>query len=543
MTGTPRNELNKIRNEMERDNKELSQDDVEPSASLLRGGRLVAEVDEAALTFYERVKGMIWYLLYLLYSASFGMKNVVSNHPKREIHERIETNESNKFSSSGENKSEEEGASKGLESRENNTNSSSSNDKTKSGEYVLHRPPKKPGGGEVYENNTATTIPCGTASEQENSRKTITDILEKKEAPDIVQLEKKTYLHKKGTLPWSDYSGGHRMVTSNKDGMKNQVTTTAEKEDDADSTATVTTAAVTSVCESGWGDDSTEVLAETTTLNDQISTKLAECQHYNFMTGKEIRDRSRRVVLDAYVKARTTTDQIYQPRTRRVVKAAKIWKGTKQKENDNTEFTFTLKSANPPDGATNNNLFVFGKNTNTTEPATNPTPKKQGRQERKPKDWERTNTNKKLLNKEVGRKGSHHMGNTAEERRRTCSTQRKINPYVRRNQELKTEENKRTKRKVINWKRRQQQKLEQNTEVLDVSEFLRKKSMKKTRNKMKRINAQEQIPDNVVKKYIGTTYTSEMEEWCIFCLEKRQQSSSAVMFARFRSNKRYKPGD
>ena len=247
--------------------------------------------------------------------------------------------------------------------------------------------------------------------------------------------------------------------------------------------------------------------------------------------------------MDAYVKARTTTDQIYQPRTRRVVKAAKIWKGTKQKENDNTEFTFTLKSANPPDGATNNNLFVFGKNTNTTEPATNPTPKKQGRQERKPKDWERTNTNKKLLNKEVGRKGSHHMGNTAEERRRTCSTQRKINPYVRRNQELKTEENKRTKRKVINWKRRQQQKLEQNTEVLDVSEFLRKKSMKKTRNKMKRINAQEQIPDNVVKKYIGTTYTSEMEEWCIFCLEKRQQSSSAVMFARFRSNKRYKPGD
>ena len=52
---------------MERDNKELSQDDVEPSASLLRGGRLVAEVDEAALTFYERVKGMMRYLLYLLF--------------------------------------------------------------------------------------------------------------------------------------------------------------------------------------------------------------------------------------------------------------------------------------------------------------------------------------------------------------------------------------------------------------------------------------------------------------------------------------------
>ena len=316
---------------------------------------------------------------------------------------------------------------------------------------------------------------------------------------------------------------------------------TAGKEDDTDSTATNTT--TISLSTHDTMEKTTSRKIGTQDQDPPFSTKLAEHQHFNFMTGKEIRDRSRRVVLDAYVKARTTTDQIYQPRTRRVVKAAKIWKGTKQKENDNTEFTFTLKSANPPDGATNNNLFVFGKNTNTTEPATNPTPKKQGRQERKPKDWERTNTSKKLLNKEVGRKGSHHMGNTAEERRRTCSTQRKINPYVRRNQELKTEENKRTKRKVINWKRRQQQKLEQNTEVLDVSEFLRKKSMKKTRNKMKRINAQEQISDNVVKKYIGTTYTSEMEEWCIFCLEKRQQSSSAVMFARFRSNKRYKPGD
>ena len=49
---------------MERDNKDPSQDDVESSVFLLRGGRLVAEVDEAARTLYERVKGMMWYLLY-----------------------------------------------------------------------------------------------------------------------------------------------------------------------------------------------------------------------------------------------------------------------------------------------------------------------------------------------------------------------------------------------------------------------------------------------------------------------------------------------
>ena len=79
-----------------------------------------------------------------------GMKSALPNPPNKEIQEQIGTNESNTFSSSGgEGKSEEEEASKVQESREINTNSSSSNDKAKSGEYVLTRPPKKPGGGEV----------------------------------------------------------------------------------------------------------------------------------------------------------------------------------------------------------------------------------------------------------------------------------------------------------------------------------------------------------------------------------------------------------
>ena len=39
-------------------------------------------------------------------SALIGMKTVVSNSTNEEIHERIETNGSNKFSSSGENESE-----------------------------------------------------------------------------------------------------------------------------------------------------------------------------------------------------------------------------------------------------------------------------------------------------------------------------------------------------------------------------------------------------------------------------------------------------
>ena len=79
-------------------------------------------------------------------SASVDMRTVVSNSPDEEIYERIKTNESNKFSISGENKSEEERTSKGQEGSEIKTSSWSSNDKTKGSEYVLSRPPKKPGG-------------------------------------------------------------------------------------------------------------------------------------------------------------------------------------------------------------------------------------------------------------------------------------------------------------------------------------------------------------------------------------------------------------
>ena len=71
-------------------------------------------------------------------SALVGRKSLLSNSPNKEIHERIETNKHNKFSSSeGGDKSEEEEASKGKESREINTNSSSCNDKVKSEEYCL----------------------------------------------------------------------------------------------------------------------------------------------------------------------------------------------------------------------------------------------------------------------------------------------------------------------------------------------------------------------------------------------------------------------
>ena len=80
---------------------------------------------------------------------------------------------------------------------------------------------------------------------------------------------------------------------------------------------------------------------------------------------------------------------------------------------------------------------------------------------------------------------------------------------------------------------RQQQKLEKNMEVLDVSEFLQRKFLKRTRKKKKRINTQAQNTNKAAKRSIRTTSISEMEEVRILCLKKREQSSSAVMFARF----------
>ena len=91
--------------------------------------------------------------------------------------------------------------------------------------------------------------------------------------------------------------------------------------------------------------------------------------------------------------------------------------------------------------------------------------------------------------------------------------------------------------------KRQQQKLDKNTEVLDRSEILRRKVPKENRSEKRRIKAQEQNTNKLVQKNIGATCASEMDEFRIPCLENCQQSSSAVMFARLRSNRCYKPGD
>ena len=65
----------------------------------------------------------------------------------------------------------------------------------------------KPGGGEVYDNNTAITISCEIAPEQENSCKITTNMLEKVKVPNIVLMEKETNQDTIKPLPWEDFMG------------------------------------------------------------------------------------------------------------------------------------------------------------------------------------------------------------------------------------------------------------------------------------------------------------------------------------------------
>ena len=79
--------------------------------------------------------------------------------------------------------------------------------------------------------------------------------------------------------------------------------------------------------------------------------------------------------------------------------------------------------------------------------------------------------------------------------------------------------------------------------MLDVSSILWEKVLKEPRNKGRQINTKEHTTHKAMKKPVEATCISETEEFCVLCLGKRQQSSSEVMFARLRSNRRYKPGD
>ena len=74
------------------------------------------------------------------------------------------------------------------------------------------------------------------------------------------------------------------------------------------------------------------------------------------------------------------------------------------------------------------------------------------------------------------------------------------------------------RRKTLNWKKKQQQKLEKNTEVTDARMILKKKPPKKSKNKGRRIMTQKSTTHKAKKKPVKTLCNSKTEEFRMFCL-------------------------
>ena len=139
--------------------------------------------------------------------------------------------------------------------------------------------------------------------------------------------------------------------------------------------------------------------------------------------------------------------------------------------------------------------------------------------------------------------GSDRKGSPTGKRRGTAPKPWKTNQYERRVKELETEMEMRAQRRVVCWKGRQQTKLQGNTEVLEVSAPLQNKFQKGTKTGRKKTNTQKSTSRKVKTTLTGTTSTSKDNDPSKFRFGRRQQTSSAVRFARLRSNRRYKPGD
>ena len=139
---------------------------------------------------------------------------------------------------------------------------------------------------------------------------------------------------------------------------------TAEKEDATEITAINTTAtAMTGVKSMIEGKCNKEAPSFRETIKDLLGLPYHEV---NFMTGKELRDRGDRMILEAYVKSNTTSDQCYsnwrgnKNTKRRIVKPIKKWSGTNKPVHQVGVFKFEIDSNIKSHKTGNRGLFVFG---------------------------------------------------------------------------------------------------------------------------------------------------------------------------------------
>ena len=116
------------------------------------------------------------------------MKVVAPFSFDKNIHDKIGSNECDKFGRSGGDViEEEEKALTGREDKEINKNSSSSKDKVESGVYVPSRLPKKPAGKEADEVDTTNKMSQASpiTIKFKNTNQTITNLSKNEKVPNI----------------------------------------------------------------------------------------------------------------------------------------------------------------------------------------------------------------------------------------------------------------------------------------------------------------------------------------------------------------------
>ena len=95
----------------------------------------------------------------------------------------------------------------------------------------------------------------------------------------------------------------------------------------------------------------------------------------------------------------------------------------------------------------------------------------------------------------------------------------------------------------MNWNKKQQKQGEKIVVVRDVKKILRKLKVRNTNNQSRRKRTRTPSKHGRKETCGVTMQNDEEDELNIPYRSKNQHTSSAVRFARLKSNRRYKPGD
>ena len=286
------------------------------------------------------------------------------------------------------------------------------------------------------------------------------------------------------------------------------ITTHAEKEDDTDSTATATTVAATATSGSEWEDHIMEDLIQTP--QDQVT----------YVFGK-----------------------------RRRVKAASKWKTTNNYERQEGKQTKAINVTCTPIRPIKG-VFMFGQAARSAT-TINSMPTLQESNHQEPVEKQKENRRRKKNRAKIGKfkvttKKPGKLGNQdipANKKNQANLKQNKKTPFKLRDEELELRRNRLSTRRKLNWNKKQQKQNEELAEVREVKKTLQEVKVRIIKNRSSRNITRTTAKQGKKRTCKATRQNEEEDKMNSPHLNKNQQTSSAVRFARHKSNRRYKPGD